>query len=63
MILFAKFIIDLEKETNFLFDIMRNMLNAVFVKPRFCLRVFTDKNEGTRDFVRYNNKFVKNHVC
>ena len=50
MIPFAKFMIDLEKETNFLFDIMRNMLNAVFVKPRFCMRVFIDKNEATKRF-------------
>ena len=47
---FAKFMIDIENETNFLFDIMRSMLNVVFVKPRFYIRVFIDKIEGTKRF-------------
>ena len=46
----------------FLFDITRNSQKAVFAKPRFFVRVFTAKNEGTVKFVRYNEEFVKNHV-
>ena len=34
----------------FLFDIMRNSLKAVFVKLRFCMRVFIVKNERTEIF-------------
>ena len=33
------------------FDIMRNSVKAVFVKPRFIMRVFIVKNEGTERFV------------
>ena len=38
----------------FLFDITRNSLRAVFVKPRFCMRVFIVQNKELRDFVSYN---------
>ena len=57
-ILFAKSIIQFEEET-YIFDIMRNLFKLVFVKPRFCMRV---KNEGPRDFIRYKEEFIKNHV-
>ena len=33
----------------------------MFLKRRFCMRVFINKNEGPRDFVRYNEKIVKSH--
>ena len=50
MILFAKGIIKFEEETIFLFDVMRNSLKAVFVKPGFCIGGFMVKNEGTERF-------------
>ena len=41
---------------------MRNPMKAVLIKPRFCTKVFIVKDEGPRDFVRYNKEFVQNHV-
>ena len=46
----------------FLFDITRNSQKAVFTKPRFFVRVFTAKHDGSVKFVRYNEEFDKNHV-
>ena len=61
MILFARSMIKFEEETNnfvrsvrkpiIQFSIMRNSLKAVFVKPRFIMRVFIVKNEGTEKSV------------
>ena len=62
MILFAKGIIKFEEETIFLFDVMRNSLKAVFVKPGFCMGDLWSKMKGPRDFVRYDEECVKNHV-
>ena len=39
---------NLKRKPIFLFDIMRNLLKVVFVKPRFCMRVFIVKNEITK---------------
>ena len=37
-------------ESIFLFDIMKNMLKAVFTKPKFCMIVLIAKNEGNERF-------------
>ena len=50
MILFTKSMIKFEEETRKL-----NSLKAVFIKPRFCMRVFIVKNERDQDTL-FNKK-------
>ena len=40
-----------EKETNILFDIIRNSLKVVFVKPGFCMRVFHSQKWKAREIL------------
>ena len=62
MIPFAKFMIKFEEETDIFIRYDEEFVKTVFVKPRFCMRVFIVKNEGTESFIRYNEEFFKNHI-
>ena len=59
MILLTKPMVRFEEGTNIF---VRYNEEFGFVKPRFCIRVFIVKMKGPRDFVQYNEEFVKNLV-